>query len=101
MCSGRFDDFRPSARLLHPEAAKKERADGGGKAPARFLWFLQSVGRSGHSASVAGVGWFLCFLADRLARGFALEAAVFSGRRAILVLPGHLAAERCAFDRDK
>src|SRR5260370_41544613 len=64
MCSGRCDDIRPAAGLLHPEAAKKERAYGRGKARARFLWFLQSLGRSGHSTPVVGVEWLLAFLGD-------------------------------------
>src|SRR5260221_13164295 len=61
MRSGCCDDIRAAARLLHPEATKKERANCGGKAPARFLRFLQSAGRSGHSAPLAGAGGFLSF----------------------------------------
>src|SRR6267154_3180596 len=98
MRTGRGDDLRPAAGLLHPEATENKRANGRGKARARFLWFLQSAGRPGHSAPLAGISGFLCFLADRRARGFASEATVLSRRRPILVLPGHLAAERCAFD---
>src|SRR5467141_4572900 len=101
MCSGRCDHIHPAAGLLHPEATEKERADGRGKAPARFLWFLQSVGRSGHSAPVVGVGRFLSFLVDGGPHGFAPETTVLSRRHPILVLPRHLAAERCALDRDK
>ena len=78
MRSGRRDDIRSVAGVLHPEATKEERANGRGKAPARFLRFLQSVGRPGHSASVAGVGGFFCLLAVRRARGFAPEATVLS-----------------------
>src|ERR1700687_974878 len=44
MRSGRCNDICPAAVLLHPETTKKERANGRGKAPARLLWFLQSVG---------------------------------------------------------
>src|SRR4029077_17229704 len=101
MRSGRCDDLRPAAGLLHTEATKKERADGGGKAPARILWFLQSVGRPGHSASVAGFSGFLSLLAVRRASRFAPQATVLSRRCPILVLPRYLAAERCAVDRDK
>src|SRR6266481_6514758 len=99
--SGRGDDLRPAAGLLHPEATKKERANRRGKAPARFLWFLQPLGRPGHSAPMAGAGRFLSFLAGWRVYRFAPEAAVLSGRRPILVLPRHLAAERCALDRDQ
>src|SRR6266478_1197932 len=101
MRSGCCDDIRAAARLLHPEATKKERANGRGKAPARFLRFLQSARRSGHSAPMAGVGRFLSFLAGRRARSFAPEATVLSRRRPILVLPRYLAAELCALDRNK
>src|ERR1700730_852031 len=101
MRSGRCDDIRSAAGLLHPETTEDERANGRRKAPARVLWFLQSVGRSSHSASVAGVGGLLSFLAGWRDRGFALETTVLPRRRSILVLPRHLAAERCAFDRNK
>src|SRR2546429_10008589 len=56
-----------------PKVAKKKGADRRGKARARFLWFLQSVGRPGHSAPLVGVGRFLSFLADRRVRCFAPE----------------------------
>src|SRR6267143_929744 len=101
MRSGRCDDIHPAAGLLHPEATEDERANGRGKAPARVLWFLQSVGRPGHSAPVDGVGRFLSFLVDWGALGFAPETTVLPRRHPILVLPRHLAAERCALDRDK
>src|SRR5260370_19663248 len=101
MRSGRGDDLRPSSGLLHSETTKKERANGRGKAPARFLWFLQSVDRPGHSAPVVGVGRLLCFLADWRACGFAPETTVLSRRRPILVLPRPLAAERCSLDGNK
>src|SRR6266850_6584238 len=101
MCSGRCHDIHPADGLLHPEATEKERANGRGKAPTRFLWFLQSVSRPGHSAPVVGAGRLLCFLADWRAGGFAPETTVLSRRRPILVLPRHLAAERCALDRNK
>src|SRR5580704_1666483 len=101
MRSGRCDDIHPAAGLLHPEATKTERANGRGKAPARFLWFLQSVGGSSHSAPLVGVSRFLSFLADWGALGFAPEATVLPRRRPVLVLPRHLAAERCAFDGNK
>src|SRR4029077_5627339 len=101
MRSGCCDDIRPAAGLLHPEATKKERTDGRGKAPTRFLRFLQSVGGTGHSAQVAGVGRFRSFLAGWGGYCFAPEATVLSRRRPILVLPRHLAAERRALDRDK
>src|SRR5260370_5338618 len=100
MRTGRCDDLRPAAGLLHPEATKKERANCRGKAPARFLWFLQPLGRPGHSAPMAGAGRFLSFLAGWRVYRFAPEAAVLSGRRPILVLPPHFAAERCALDRE-
>src|SRR5260370_28348288 len=101
MRSGCCDDLRAAARLLHSETTKKERANGRGKAPARFLRFLQSVGRPGHSTPLAGVGRFLSFLAGWRARSFAPETTVFPRRRAILVLPRRLVAERRAFDRNK
>src|SRR5260370_21602797 len=101
MCSGRCDDIHPAAGLLHPEATEKERANGRGKAPARLLWFLQSFSWPGHSAPVVGVGRFLSFLVDWGAHGFAPETTVLSRRHPILVLPRHLAAERCALDRNK
>src|SRR5467141_1097342 len=85
MCPGRCDDIHPAAGLLHPEATEKERANGRGKAPARLLWFLQSVGWSGHSAPVVGVGRFLSFLVDWGAHGFAPETTVLSRRHPILV----------------
>src|SRR5260370_29330233 len=97
MRSGCCDDIRAAARLLHPEATKKERANGGGKAPARFLRFLQSARRSGHSAPLAGAGGFLSFFSDWGPRGLAPEATVLSSRRPILVLPPRLVAERRAF----
>src|SRR5712691_8777248 len=100
MRSGCCDDIRAAARLLHPEATKKERANGGGKAPARILRILQSARRSGHSAPLAGAGRFLSFLAGWRARSFAPQATVLSRRRPILVLSRYLAAERCALDRD-
>src|SRR5437899_8833424 len=40
--SGRCDHIHPAAGLLHPEATEKERANGRGKAPARFLWLALS-----------------------------------------------------------
>jgi multidrug efflux pump subunit AcrB len=40
-------------------------------------------------------------LTDRRTLGFAPEATILSRRRPVLVLPRHLAAERCALDRDK
>src|SRR5713101_6150650 len=101
MCSGRCDDIRSAVGLLHLAATEKERANGRGEAPTRFLRFLQSVGRWGHPAPVVGVRQFTYFLADWGIYGFASEAAVLSGRCPILVLPRHLAAERCAPDRNK
>src|ERR1700676_5757341 len=101
MCFGRCDDIHPAAGLLHPEATEKERANGRGKAAARFLWFLQSVGRSGYSAPLVGVSRFLSFLADWGILGFAPETTILSRRHSILVLPRHLAAKRCALDRNK
>ncbi len=101
MCAGSRDDIRPAAGLLHSEATEKERTDGRGKATARFLWFLQPPGRPGHSAPVVGVGRFTYFPADWGIHGFASEATVLSRRCPILVLPRHLAAERCAADRNK
>src|SRR5882672_7556657 len=101
MCSGRCDDIHPAAGLLHTKTAEKERANGRGKAPAWLLWFLQSVGRPGHSAPMAGVGRFLSFLAGWRARSFAPETTVFPRRRPILVLPRRLVAERRAFDGHK
>src|SRR6266478_8023424 len=101
MCSGRCDDIHPVAGLLHPEATEKERANGRGKAPARVLWFLQSVSGSGHSAQVVGIGRLLSFFIDWGNHGFAPETTVLSRRRPILVLPRYLAAERCALDRNK
>src|SRR5258706_13091188 len=101
MRSGCCDDIRAAARLLHPEATKKERANGGGKAPERFLRFLQSAGRAGHSAPLAGAGGLLFFFSDWGARGLTPEATVLFWRRPIFVLPPHLASERRAFDRNK
>src|SRR5260370_34674368 len=101
MCSGRCDDIRPAAGLLHPEAAKKERAYGRGKARARFLWFLQAIGRSGHSTPVVGVERLLAFLGDGGARVFTSEATLLSRRCPVFVLPRHLATVRCALDRNK
>src|SRR5260370_37746598 len=101
MCTGGRDDIRPPAGLLHPEATKEERADGRGKARARFLWFLQSVGRSGHSASVVGVGRLLGFSADWWARCFTSEATVFSRRCPVLVLPSILSVDRCSLVRNQ
>src|SRR5260370_22532449 len=78
MRSGRCHDVRPAAGLLHPEADEKERAYDRGKAPARFLWFLQPAGRLGHSAPVVGLGRFLSLLADWRFLGFAAKATVLS-----------------------
>ncbi len=101
VCAGRCDDVRPVARLLHSAATEKERANGRGKAPAGFLWFLQPFGRSRHTTSVVGAGRLRCFLVDWGLLGFAPEATIFSRRRPVLVLPRHLVAERCALNRNK
>src|SRR5260370_20056950 len=97
MRSGCCDDIRAAARLLHPEATKKERANCGGKAPARFLRFLQSAGRSGHSAPLAGAGGFLSFFSDLGPRGLAPEATDLSRRRPILVFSRPLVSQRHVF----
>src|SRR5260370_7073973 len=87
MRSGCCDDIRAAARLLHPEATKKERANGGGKAPARFLRFLQSARRSGHSAPLAGAGGVLFFFFVWGAPGLAPEPHVFSFKRPTFFFP--------------
>src|SRR5258707_15715405 len=101
MRSGCCDDIRAAARLLHPEATKKERANGGGKAPARFLRFLQSAGRSGHSAPLAGAGGFLSFFSSCGAPGLAPGAKVLSCRRPILDFAPNLAVRQRAFSRHR
>src|SRR5258708_18507021 len=101
MRSGCCDDIRAAARLLHPEATKKERANGGGKAPERFLRFLQSAGRSGHSAPLAGAGGVPFFFPYLGARGLTPQDTVLSSTRPILVFPRHLTAVRPALDRHK
>src|SRR5258706_10544873 len=97
MRSGRCDDIRSAARSLHPEATENKRANGRGKARARFLWFLQSAGRPGHSAPLAGISGFLCFLTDRRGPGFPSEITVLSRRRSIFGFPLTFAAGTCAF----
>src|SRR5260370_2346931 len=97
MRSGCCDDIRAAARLLHPEATKKERANGGGKAPERFLRFLQSAGRSGHSAPLAGAGGFLFFFLRLGPRGLPPRTTSLSCRRPLLVLTRHLPAHPHVF----
>src|SRR5258708_33839459 len=101
MRSGCCDDIRAAARLLHPEATKKERANGGGKAPERFLRFLQSAGRSGHSAPLAGAGGFLSFFSDCGARGPTPIAKILFSGRPQFAFSLHISTEKHAVSPNK